>query len=244
MNRRRIDQESGYVLHSYPYKETSLIVEAFSRRWGRIGLLARGARRPRSAMRGLLLAFHPLRLSWSSSSELGTLTAVEWAGGLPALSGIGLMCGFYLNELLLRLLPREDPHEALFDAYADGLARLSEGQPPAAVLRAFERRLLTELGYAPILEQEAASGAPVDPLRRYRYEPELGPVPLNGDAGRALPVGECVVSGQTLLDVARDDYTRPQTREEARTLMRTLIALRLPGQTLHTRTVLKELQDL
>jgi DNA repair protein RecO (recombination protein O) len=244
MARRRIEQEPGYVLHSYAYKETSLIVEAYSRRWGRIGLLARGARRPRSAMRGLLLAFHPLRLSWSASSELATLTAVEWAGGLPALPGIALMCGFYLNELLLRLLPREDPHETLFDTYDASLAQLSEGQAPADVLRAFELRMLAELGYAPLLEREADSGAPVDPRRRYRYEPELGPVPLNGEGNSRLPSGSCVVSGQTLLDVARDDYARAQTRDEARTLMRILIAQRLPGQTLHTRNVLMELQDL
>ncbi|MEJ2174648.1 MAG: DNA repair protein RecO [bacterium] len=244
MSRRRIEQEPGYVLHSYAYKETSLIVEVFSRRCGRIGLLARGARRPRSAMRGLLLGFHPLRLSWSASAELGTLTAVEWAGGRAALAGIALMCGFYLNELLLRLLPREDPHEDLFDAYEAGLARLGEGHSPAGVLRTFERRLLAELGYAPVLDREAASGLPVDPQRSYRYEPELGPVAVNGDAGMPHPAGVCVVSGQTLLDVARDDYARPQTREEARTLMRALIAERLPGQLLHTRNVLRELQDL
>lgn len=244
MARRRVEQEPGYVLHSYAYKETSLIVEVFSRRWGRIGLLARGARRPRSAMRGLLLGFYPLRLSWSGSTELATLTAVEWAGGRPALAGIALMCGFYLNELLLRLVPREDPHELLFDAYEAGLVRLGEGEPPAAVLRTFERRLLAELGYAPLLEREADSGLPVDPRRSYRYEPELGPVPFNGSAGRSQPAGVCVVSGQTLLDVARDDYGRSQTREEARALMRTLIAERLPGQMLHTRNVLRELQDL
>ena len=77
-------------------------------------------------MRGVLLAFHPLRLSWSASAELGTLMAVEWGGGQRSLAGIGLMCGFYINELLLRLLPREDPHEALFDAYGTALARLSD----------------------------------------------------------------------------------------------------------------------
>jgi len=244
MSRRRVDQEPAYVLHSYAYKETSLIVEAFSRRWGRVGLIARGARRPRSTMRGLLLAFHPLRMSWSATTELGTLNSVEWVGGQSTLSGIALMCGFYLNELLLRLLPREDSHEALFDAYAGGLARLGAGQAPAEVLRAFERRLLTELGYAPLLEQEAASGVPVDPLRQYRYEPELGPVRLQGASDIPPATEACVVSGQTLLDVARDDYARPQTREEARKLMRTLISQRLPGQILHTRAVLKELQDL
>src|SRR6185369_13061699 len=143
--KRRAEQEPGFVLHAYPYKETSLIVEVLSRRYGRVGLLARGARRPRSAMRGVLLAFHPLHLTWSASAELGTLISVEWGGGLPALEGIGLMCGFYLNELLLRLLPREDPHEALYDAYAQALACLAERGPEApthaATLRGFERRM-------------------------------------------------------------------------------------------------------
>ena len=108
--KRRAEHEPGYVLHTYPYKETSLIVEALTRRHGRVGLLARGARRPRSAMRGLLLSFHPLRLSWSTSSELGNLIGAEWGGALQPLAGRGMMCGFYLNELVLRLLPRDDPH--------------------------------------------------------------------------------------------------------------------------------------
>src|SRR5204862_5554770 len=112
--------------------------------------LARGARRPRSAMRGVLLAFHPLRLGWSGSSDLATLMQAEWAGGLRQLYGRGLMCGFYLNELILRLLPREDPHEALFDAYAETIVRLSLNEPVSASLRTFEKRLLAELGYAPV----------------------------------------------------------------------------------------------
>jgi DNA repair protein RecO (recombination protein O) len=239
MTRRRTEREPAFVLHSYPYKETSLIVEAFTRHRGRVGLLARGARRPRSAIRGTLLAFHPLRLSWSASTELGTLTAAEWSGGQAALSGPGLMCGFYINELLLKLLPREDAHEALFDAYADSVARLSAREDHAAVLRGFERRLLTELGYAPLLERDAGSGLPVDPARRYAYEPERGPLAAEAAAGQALTVG-----GQTLLDIARDDYSRADTRDEARRLMRWLIAARLAGQTLHTREVLRELQEL
>src|SRR3954466_7411350 len=99
--KKRVDQEPGYVLHTYPYKETSLIVEAFTRRFGRVALLARGARRPRSAMRGVLLSFYPLRLSWTASAELGTLVSAEWSGGQAALAGRGLMCGFYVNELIL-----------------------------------------------------------------------------------------------------------------------------------------------
>jgi len=238
--KKRADHEPGYVLHTYPYKETSLIVESFTRRHGRVALLARGARRPRSAMRGVLLAFHPLRLGWSGSAELSNLIQAEWGGALqPAsrpLAGRGLMCGFYLNELILRLLPREDPHEALFDAYSEALARLSTGEAPAAVLRSFEKRLLAELGYAPLLDREALSGEPIEPSGSYVYEPDRGPVRSSR--------GDLLISGRTLLDIAADDYSRSETRDEARYLMRALIGQRLHGQVLHTRSVLMELNEL
>ncbi|HTP63061.1 MAG TPA: DNA repair protein RecO [Burkholderiales bacterium] len=240
--KRRAEHEPGFVLHAYPYKETSLIVEAFTRRHGRVGLLARGARRPRSAMRGVLLAFHPLRLSWTASAELGTLITAEWGGGQKSLAGIGLMCGFYINELMLRLLPREDPHESLFDAYGAALTRLCGSEDNAAahstILRGFERRMLAELGYAPVLDRDAANGAAIDPAKHYAYEPERGPVET-----RRID-GDSVVSGRTLLDMAADTYENTRTREEARRLMRALIADRLGGQALHTRAVLSELQDL
>src|SRR5688572_8688368 len=194
MSKRRADHQPAYVLHTYPYKETSLIVEAFTRRFGRVALLARGARRPRSAMRGVLLSFHPLRLSWSGSADLANLMSAEWAGGIPLLGGRGLMCGFYVNELLLRLLPRDDPHESLFDIYAQALSGLAS-QEVSPVLRGFEKRLLGELGYAPLLETDAAS-RPIEAERLYSYEPERGPVLVNGARG-----GPLVVSGRTLLDV-------------------------------------------
>ena len=238
--KKRADHEPGYVLHTYAYKETSLIVEAFTRRHGRVALLARGARRPRSAMRGILLAFHPLRLGWSGSAELANLMQAEWGGALqPAsrpLGGRALMCGFYLNELVLRLLPREDPHEALFDSYGEALGRLSAGEPYHAVLRSFEKRLLGELGYAPVFDHDALSGEPIEPGGSYAYEPDRGPV--------RSAHGELIVSGRTLLDLAADDYSRTETRDEARYLMRALIGQRLHGQTLHTRSVLLELNDL
>ena len=241
MSKRRVDHEPGYVLHTYPYKETSLIVEAFTHRFGRVALLARGARRPRSAMRGVLLSFHPLRLSWSGSADLANLIGAEWAGGIPLLGGRGLMCGFYVNELLLRLLPRDDPHESLFDAYAEALAGLA-AQDVSAVLRSFEKRLLAELGYAPLLETDAAS-RPIDPERMYSYEPDRGPVPANGSAQSERSVN-VMVSGRTLLDVAAGDYARSETRDEARSLMRVLIGERLHGQSLHTRSILMELNEL
>lgn len=238
MSRRRADHQPGYVLHTYPYKETSLIVEVFTRNFGRVALLARGARRPRSAMRGVLLAFHPLRLGWSASAELGNLMSVEWSGALQPLAGRGLMCGFYLNELLLRLLPRDDPHETLFDFYAEALRALSLGGEQAPILRSFEKRLLAELGYAPLLEREAASGAPIEPGRRYVYEPDRGPMPSRNSSSHLS------VSGQTLLDLAAGEYDRPETRDEARMLLRALISQRLHGQVLHTSAVLRELNEL
>ena len=126
-------------------------------------------------MRGVLLSFHPLRLGWSASAELGNLISAEWSGALQPLAGRGLMCGFYLNELLLRLLPRDDPHEALFDVYGEALARpLGRAAHAAPVLRSFEKRLLAELGYAPLLERDAASGAPIDPERPLRLRARPG----------------------------------------------------------------------
>ena len=112
--RVRLEGQPAFVLHSYPFRETSLMIEVFAKDHGRIALVARGARRPRSALRGVLLAFQPLLLSWAGKAELRTLHKAEWQGGLPQLKGSALLCGFYLNELLLKLLPRDDPHERLF----------------------------------------------------------------------------------------------------------------------------------
>ena len=193
-------------------------------------------------MRGVLLSFQMLRFSWSASAELGTLRSAEWSGSLRPLRGRGLMCGFYLNELLLRLLPREDAHEALFDLYGEALSGLSAGANIAATLRRFEKRMLAELGYAPLLERDAAS-QPIDPQRQYVYEPERGPVAANGSQSGERG-GQLLVSGRTLLDVAADDYGRAETREEARALMRTLITQRLHGKELYTRVVLQDLAEL
>src|SRR5690349_19378015 len=155
--RERRDDQVGYVLHAYPYRETSIIVEAFTAEHGRVGLVARGARRPRSELRGLLQAFQPLTLAWAGAGELKTLVRAEWRGGMPLPGGAALLCGFYLNELLLKLLPREDAHPALFAQYEDALRSLA-GQAGAAeqavVLRRFELRLLSELGYALTLTRE------------------------------------------------------------------------------------------
>lgn len=241
MDRSRIDDAPAYVLHAHPYRETSLIVEAYARAQGRIALVAKGARRPRSALRGVLLAFQPLSLGWSGRGEVRTLQRAEWAGGQPMLKGDALLCGFYLNELLLRLLPRDDPHEALYDDYAAAVAQLALGAPSAPVLRAFEKRLLKALGYALALERDGASGAAISPDALYRYEPERGAVriaaPSPSDDGPAF-------SGRVLLEIANDDYRNPQTLAQSKQLMRLLINHRLDRQPLHSRRVFRDLQQL
>src|SRR6187431_3778228 len=151
----RRENQSAFVLHTYPYRETSLIVEAMTAEFGRVAMVARGAKRPRSELRGLLQAFQPLALSWAGTGELKTLVKAEWRGGLPLATGAALLCGFYLNELLLKLLPREDPHPLLWNAYAETLLALTHDARPAAqavTLRRFEVRLLAELGYALVLD--------------------------------------------------------------------------------------------
>lgn len=236
--KQRIDGAAAFLLHAHPYSETSLILDVFSRAYGRLALLARGARRPRSNLRGVLLGFQPLELSWFGSGEVKTLAKAEWIGGLPLLNGKCLMLGYYLNELLLKLMPREDAHAALYDAYADALAALSRGAAEAPELRRFEKTLLRELGYGLALDCEAGSGDPVRAERQYRYLVERGAVAANGDEDTPT------LSGKTLLDLAADDYSDPRTLAESKLLMRQLVAHHLGGQPLQSRRVFVELQEL
>ena len=233
------DNQPVYVLHTYPFKETSLVVELLTREFGRIAAVAKGARRPRSAMRGMLQSFQPLVAAWSGKSELRTLHTLEWGEGLLLLQGEALICGFYLNELLLRLLPREDPHEALFDYYRQTLRDLSEGADRPASLRRFELRLLQEMGYAVPLELDT-SGTVVEPAHSYFYVAERGATTLpqtSHEIGVKL-------SGSTLLDMARHDYESAQTQQQSKQLMRMLLAHYLGDKPLHTRQLLIDLQEL
>lgn len=238
--RQRVDGQLAWVLHGYPYSETSLVVDVLTRDYGRLPLVARGARRPRSVLRGQLQAFRPLMLGWFGGGEVRTLAKAEWQGGMALLGGGELMLGYYVNELLLKLLPREDPHPALFDAYGETLQALSRGEPHAARLRLFEKNLLKELGYGLALEREAAFGGPVLPDRTYHYLVERGPVEAEADD----PQGASAVRGKTLLDLARDDYSDARTLAESKALMRMLINHYLAGQQLQSRRVFVELNEL
>lgn len=234
----RITDQPGFVLHSYPYKETSLIVEVFARDHGRVPLIAKGAKRPHSKLRGALQTFQPLQLSWSGKSEVRTLVSAEWVGGLRPLERSGLLCGFYLNELLVKLLAREDPHPALFDAYVAALNRLAHDEPAAIVLRRFELALLKETGVAGSLVETAQDGQPVDPQRYYVFEPDRGP--REAVAADTAPV----VAGKTLIDMEAGEYSDPATQQQSKFLMRYLLAHHLGGTTLNTRQILIDLLQL
>lgn len=242
----RINNEPGFILHTYPFKETSLVAEVFSRSHGRVALIARGARRPASALRGLMQPFTPLLLSWFGKSELKTLHAAEWQGGLAAPQGRALMCGFYLNELLLRLLARGDPHEILYDRYLGTLEQLAgelcgtdsdRATCLEQILRRFEKNLLSEIGYGATFDVEADRDAPIDPGLRYTFQPERGALRGSGQPG-------CPVSGQTLIDLAADRFERQQTLTEAKALMRALINHTLGAKPLYTRQLLRDLTEL
>jgi DNA repair protein RecO (recombination protein O) len=236
----RRDDQPAFVLHTYAYRETSLIVEAFTSDYGRVAMVARGAKRPRSELHGVLQAFQPVALSWSGAGELKTLVRAEWRGGMPLPSGSALLCGFYLNELVLKLLPREDPHPALYRAYVEALSALAGGAEQAPVLRRFELTLLGELGYAPQLAREANTGAPIDPDARYHYAFDRGALREAPPPGVRWPI----VRGATLVALAAGRFDDAATAAEAKRLMRDVIDHHLDTRTIQSRKVVRDLWAL
>ena len=236
----RVAQQPAFVLHSYPYRETSLMLDVFTRDHGRLALIAKGAKRPHSALRGVLQTFQPLSLSWTGKSEVRTLTVAEWVGGMLPLDGDALLCGFYANELLVRFCAREDAHEALFDHYVLTLGRLAHREPPVQVLRSFERVLLRETGYARALDRTADRREAVAAGCAYVFDPERGVRAAGDDDPPQWPV----LDGRTLLDMERDDYSRASTVTQSRALMRFLLNYYLGGAPLNTRQILIDLQNL
>lgn len=224
------------MLHAVPWRETSLVVELLTREHGRIGCVAKGAKRSGSRLRGVLQSFQPLQVSFSGRNELRTLTAADWLGGMALPQGDGLLCAFYLNELIVKLLPREDPHPQLFDGYAQALVSLGIEAPIEATLRRFEWLLLREIGYALDLASDAEQ-RPIEPEARYALAPGRGFLLTDRTEVGAF-------SGQTLRDMAEARYDSANTLAEAKRLNRFLLARHLDGQVLKTRQILRELHAL
>jgi DNA repair protein RecO (recombination protein O) len=234
--RERVELAPAYLLHQRPYRETSALLEVFSVSHGRIGLVARGVRTARSRQRGELQLFRPLLLSWQQRGELGTLTGLEGDGVGVRLQGVALYSAFYLNELLMRLLARHDPHPVLFAVYCDSLRLLAQADTIEPVLRLFEMRLLQEAGYGLQLECDVASGEPLQADYWYDYHLESGPVRIDaaGDGG-------FVFSGASLMAMARYDFTAAGVLQDSKRLLRSALRLYLGDKPLASRELFKPL---
>lgn len=229
----KVALQPAYVLHTRAYRDTSLLVEVFALEYGRVGLIARGARSAKSRVRGVLQPFRSLLMSWSGRGELHTLAAVEEAGRAPRLPGERLIAGFYLNELIMRMTQRSDPHMRLFAAYSDALMALEKPGELERTLRIFEKRLLDDLGYQLLLDREAGNDAPVDGERRYRYLIERGPV-----AEAAGEHGGVSVGGASLLSLHQEDLTDEASLADAKRLMRAVLSWYLGSRPLKSRELI------
>ncbi len=232
----KIYRQPAYVLHARSYSESSLLVDVFSRDHGRCMLIAKGARRQKRGQRGVLLPFKPLLVGWSGKGQLPILIQVESTGYLTDIHGQALHSALYANELLLRLLHRFDPHEALFDAYDVAIRRLAAGADPGATLRVFEKHLLREIGFGLILDHDVLTGEAIDPAGDYAYTPESGPVILEDDGQPGVRI-----TGLTLRELEQGEFSSERSRMEARRLIRNLLRQQLGGRELRSRRVLRQL---
>jgi DNA repair protein RecO (recombination protein O) len=249
-NSRRISDEPAFVLHRYDWSESSLILEVFTRHHGRIAVVAKGAKKPSSNFRPVLLPLQPLRLAFGGDAEIRTLKGAEWVGGQVMPTGDALLSGYYLNELLLRLLARDDPHPRLFDAYAGAVQVLASehGEALQPALRAFELLLLREIGLLPMLDAQTLSLEPLAPLERYSLVPEGGLISVAPGDGRPSLGGAQWAALQRALD---DGASFTRTMREAATAMaelkpqlRALLHYHCGVSTLRTRQLMIDLQSL
>lgn len=226
----RAEHHPCFILHHRPYSESSLILDIFSLHYGRVSLMARGARSSRRRWSALLQPLRRLQLAWTLRAELGTLIGAEADGPPYRLSGRRLLSAFYLNELLLRLLHGHEPHPQLFADYADSLAGLAGPGDEERVLRLFEKRLLQALGYGLVLDHEAGSGSPVRAEADYYYHFDHGPEASKLGGRDALRV-----SGRTLLALYNEDYWDAQVAAESKRLLRGSIDSHLGVRALRSR---------
>lgn len=226
------------MLASAPWRESSLRLEVFSRRYGRVALLARSARKRMSELRGVLVPFVPVSASWYGSRELKTLHRAEWVGGWPQPQGRALFSGLYVNELMLKLTAREDPLPELYDVFAQTMRTLCCEPDHTAALRRFEWQLLHHSGYAPDLFLDG-NGNPIAAGRQYRLRPEEGVLPYDG---RSLPPDAVVADGGTLVQLRDGVFSDGQSLQEALKINRLLLDALIP-EGIKSRQVLRQLQQ-
>lgn len=236
----RVELQPCIILHRRAYRDTSLMLDVFSREYGRMGLVARGARRPKGRWRGVLEPLRTLRLSWSGRGEMQTLTAAESDVAAPAPRGDNLYGAFYGAELVLRLTARQDPYPHLFDRLCELITQLASGDNMAPYLRYFERDLLAELGYGVLLEAETDNGQPVHAEQAYYYQTEHG---IRRADGRA-EFDDIEISGACLLALANNDLHNRDHLRGAQRLLGAALAPHLGTKPLRSAQTLRALRRL
>ena len=249
MTTQRISNEPAYVLHRYDWSESSLILEVFTRHYGRIALVAKGAKKPSSNFRPILLPLQPLHVAYGGDAEIRTLKSAEWMGGHVMPTGDALMSGYYLNELLLNLLARDDPHPGLFDVYVSVVQVIASGHGEVlqSALRTFELLLLREIGLLPLLDAQTMTLGVLDANSRYSLVPEGG-LRQTGEGDRASLSGlQWMTLQESLADSAPFTTTLRacvDVMSELKPQLRTLLNYHCGVTTLRTRQVMIDLQNL
>jgi DNA repair protein RecO (recombination protein O) len=231
---RRIELTLGYVLHHQPWRDTSRILEVFTREYGRLSLFARAVRGPGARLAPVLQPFRPLLLSFSGRGEAAHLSHAERADNCEKLPPARVMAAFYLNELLLKLTTRHDPLPALFDHYHLTLGRLRAQEPLEAALRVFEKHLLELLGYGLQLATEAHTGVPLEPGGYYHFRPAVGLTRSGAHAAGAL-------AGASLIELREERISSARALEDSRRLLQAALAACLEGRPLATRAVARSM---
>ena len=227
--------QQGYILHTRPYRETSLLLEVFTPGFGRVGLVARGVRGKKSKNHGVIQPLVPLLLSWRGRGDLHTLVSAEPRMQLPQRKGRILMSCLYVNEILLRLLHRNDAHADLYNAYEHLLTELNEDNEEI-MLRVFEKKLLNDIGYGLILDLDADTGNPVEPHKLYHYIPEHGPVEANN-----AHLGGATISGESLLALSSESLDNKEDLKNVKKLLREIMDIQLGSKPLNSRLMYQSL---
>jgi DNA repair protein RecO (recombination protein O) len=251
---KKIANEPAFVLHRYDWSESSLILEVFTRHHGRIALVAKGAKRPSSQFRPILLPLQPLHIAFSGDAEVGTLKGAEWMGGLTMPTGDALLSGYYVNELILKLLARDDPHETLFDAYAAVTQLLRAPDMLDSALRAFELLVLREIGLLPSLDAASLTLQPLSSEAAYTLMPEAGLRRVSDDDDHERPslAAHHWLALQTALDDPAPLHAlravcaawSPADKNALKNQLRSLLHYHSGGKTLRTRQMMMDVQAL
>jgi DNA repair protein RecO (recombination protein O) len=228
----RVSLQPAFILHGRDFRDTSRLLDVFSQDFGRVTLVAKGARSARSKLQGVLEPFSPLIISWSGKGDVQTLTGAESVKSSINLLGKQVMSAYYINELLQRLMTAHDPHPELFEIYKATLENFSN-EDEELVLRGFEKKLLAEIGYGLSLDVEAEKGRALIKNELYYYDLERGPINIKPHEVD----GEFVLSGQTLLDLSVGNFSSPQSKNEAKQLMRIILSHHLGDKPLKTRSL-------